>query len=553
MKKRARKSLFVCTGFLPLACQGAPDAFDAQQQQENETAVESPLSGNSNFPADHQCTIPTQMFRLAGIVGRAREVLEDPAMLLCLTQHGISGDNGIMRERILARMLENKTTDIRCRSLDDNIGAKGSIDISGESVTFNTKHLNDATSDNQLLGYLLHEVAHNKGFNHPNIQTRSDNAEYEYTVPEQLAFCGMAIDAGDFVADYGLGPVPDGKGPAHGELARAAQLAHVGGDGGSDFLSRCPNNKFARGISGAAGARIDRIALVCGTREGTEADTRAEYGGTGGTSFLAVCPTGSLVAGLVGYADSIVNMLQPLCKTIAEVRNGGGGWLSFWNGSRTGDYFERICPKGMAVRRVNGRAGALVDNMVIECENLDNGTHQAIEWLPALGTASGTNFVEQCPAGTVMTQLTGSSDNNVARLGGICHEVNRFGTGAGDTPHVRMKISGAQEPVLEAHGSYAGSGWTTTCGNTSEALVGVGVNLDGTNIQRIWGACAHAENWSDERLAKPSTHSTRAYGRDRGSIVVRECPREYFLAGLETYVDSSRVRQVEAICVRAEQ
>jgi hypothetical protein len=128
--------------------------------------------------------------------------------------------------------------------------------------------------------------------------------------------------------------------------------------------------------------------------------------------------------------------------------------------------------------------------------------------------------------------------------------VNRFGLG--DTPHVRMNL-GSELSVLESHGTYKGSPWATTCGNSSEALVGFGLNLDGTNVERIWGACAHAETWSDERNANAPTHSTAAHGRNRGTVTTRMCPRQYFLSGLETFTDSNKVRQIEGICVRAEQ
>jgi hypothetical protein len=554
MKYTVTSMLCGCAGLLAASCgQAGPDDPWAGAEDGELASSEAALSGNLDFPGDHQCLVPNEMVRIARASSIARARLEDPRMLLCLREHGISGDSGIMREQILQRMLENKTTTIRCRTLPDNVGAEGAVGISGESVTFNHKVLGGNTSDVVLAGYLLHEVAHNKGFDHPTVVNRSDSAEYEFTVPEQLSICSQAISNGSFVADYGFGPVPNAKGPSHGELTRAARLAHVGGDGGLPFISRCSSNKYARGVSGAAAGRLDRVALACGDRNGIGVDFRSEYGGSGGTPFQEVCSEGQLMTGIIGYADSVVSGIQVRCKTPAEINAGNGGrWNDNWNGSETGYLYERHCPKGQAVRRILGRSSTLVDNIVLECEKLDLGSQQGSEWTPPAGLETGSNFEERCPIGTVMTVLTGSNDNNVARLGGVCQAVDRFGQGAGGTPHVRMKI-GSEVGVLEAHGSFKGKAWTTTCGNTSEALIGFGVNLDGTNVERVWGVCAHAENWSDERNVAPSSHSTGAFGRDRGVITTRICPREYFLSGLETFVDANKVRQIEGICVRAEQ
>jgi hypothetical protein len=507
------------------------------------------LSGNANFPGDHQCLIPTEMVRLATAASTARARLEDPLMRRCLVEHGVSADSGIMVEEIMARMLENKTTTLRCRDLEDGVGAKGDIGISGESVTFDYGAF--AESDARLVYYMLHEVAHNKGFRHPNIQTRADSLEYEFTVPELLGICSEAIALGSMVPDYGFGPVPNAEGPSNGEFSRAARLAHIGLDGGEPFLSRCPSNKFARGFSGAAGGSIDRIALACGERNGTGVDFRSEYGGTGGTPFQAVCPEGNLMTGIIGHASNVVHSIQARCKTPAEINAGNGGrWDDVWRGSETGYLYERHCPKGMAVRRLHGRSSVLVDQIVLECEDIDLGSQQASAWTEPAGFRTGNHYLERCATGTVMTALTGSNNNNVARLGGVCQAVNRFGLG--DTPHVRMAI-GTELSVLESHGSFNGNAWATTCGNTSEALVGFGINLDGTNIERIWGACAHAETWSDERNLNPSTHATAAHGRNRGTVTTRICPREYFLSGFETFTDSNKVRHVEGVCVRAEQ
>jgi hypothetical protein len=551
MDRRCVSGLSVCASLFALSC-GQAGMEDDPSAGGGEIVTEgAELSGNSNFPADHQCSVPTEMFKLAEIAGIARQRLEDPLMSLCLREHGVSADSGIMVEEIMVRMLENKTTNFRCRNLPAHVGAEGAIGINGESVTFNHSSLNGTKSDSTLVYFLLHEIAHNKGFNHPNIVNRSESLEYEFTVPELLGMCSEAIALGALVPDYGFGPVPNAEGPAHGEFSRAVRLAHIGLDGGQPFISRCPNNKFARGFSGAAAGSLDRIALACGERNGTGVDFRSEYGGPGGAPFQAVCPNGNLMTGIIGYASNVVHGIQARCKTPAEINAGNGGrWDDAWNGSETGYLYERHCPKGMAVRRLHGRSGALVDNIVLECEDIDFGSQQASEWTAPAGLETGNHYEERCATGTVMTALTGSNDNNVARIGGVCQAVNRFGLG--DTPHVRMAI-GTELSVLESHGTFKGNAWPTTCGNTSEALVGFGVNLDGTNIERIWGVCAHAENWSDERHLNPATHATAAHGRDRGSITTRICPREYFLSGLETFTDSNKVRQIEGICVRAEQ
>jgi hypothetical protein len=77
---------------------------------------------------------------------------------------------------------------------------------------------------------------------------------------------------------------------------------------------RCDPNMVAVGITGRAGARVDRFTLLCGPFDEPERETRElrGIGGSGGTYYRARCSEGS-VAGFRGNAGAAVDAIGAIC------------------------------------------------------------------------------------------------------------------------------------------------------------------------------------------------------------------------------------------------
>jgi hypothetical protein len=78
---------------------------------------------------------------------------------------------------------------------------------------------------------------------------------------------------------------------------------------------RCPPGEVVVGVTGGAGAVIDRLTLLCGPAEdpSSQAVIGPSAGGSGGRYFRARCPRGALL-GLRGRAAANLDAVGPLCE-----------------------------------------------------------------------------------------------------------------------------------------------------------------------------------------------------------------------------------------------
>src|SRR4029078_13517641 len=86
------------------------------------------------------------------------------------------------------------------------------------------------------------------------------------------------------------------------------------------------------------------------------------------------------MVGMSGAAGDLVNKLAPICQAASNVAAAStAGYTSPTAvGTDTGSAFGRVCPPGMAVHRIYGRSGALVDRLRLECEKVNKGTSQIL-------------------------------------------------------------------------------------------------------------------------------------------------------------------------------
>lgn len=536
---------------LSIACEPLEEGADNPP-----TAVTASLSGNTTFTGDSRCFLGARDARVVAAIGEAGRLIRHADMPLCLMEHFMSGTRGWSPEAILRRMQDNVFTKAECRDVaDPDFGtalAEAPVGISGEMITFDNAYL-DGTSFTvgEAAPAVLHEIAHNKGFVHGTNGHLSD--EYSFTVPEVVRNCAAAIFAGRYVSPYGLGAVADSSGAARGQLGRGTMLAAAGSFNGSLGVTTCGNKQFARGLRGRnTSSTVTNLVMVCGDVAGGFWGHSPQVGAATGTTFNLDCGTGNILVGVQGYADSRVNDVAPLCKTAADANAGTGGvWAPGHAGVLTGDFYWRQCPNGMAVTKLHVRSSSGIDRLVLECERLTEGSTQAAVAMPVAGTAIGTPFRERCPAGSVMTALTGRSGSRLDRLGGMCRPVTKVVDSATGTRWV--KTSGSANAIhLEAYGGWGGDPWTTDACDDGKAMIGIDYRA-GSRIDRIRGVCADAVKWSDERgvVGAVPIQGMRLHGGTGGSDIRAECPREYFLQGWDLYTDGSANR-IEAFCIRAE-
>lgn len=144
-------------------------------------------------------------------------------------------------------------------------------------------------------------------------------------------------------------------------------VKRVGGDDGRLMFRReCPYGQALKGFAGRTGSVIDALVPVCapvapppGSR-GNRALERelAIIGGRGGKDATTLCPEPQLMVGLRGRAAEVIDALEPICEAgKAGARIGGEG----------GRDYERWCPAGWLAVGVTGRMGDYVESLSLTC------------------------------------------------------------------------------------------------------------------------------------------------------------------------------------------
>jgi hypothetical protein len=163
-----------------------------------------------------------------------------------------------------------------------------------------------------------------------------------------------------------------------------------GGGGGSAFNQPCPSGQFVTGILGRSGSRIDSFGVVCSVpalrtdRAASPyrysvgfqgATTVGPVGTSGGDPFRFDCPSNSVVMRVQGRSGARVDQVRVECYRWDVVQR-GTAWVavrsaitgaSNFQGGGGGSPFDHLCPENMALHRVSGRAGTELDQATAWC------------------------------------------------------------------------------------------------------------------------------------------------------------------------------------------
>lgn len=144
-------------------------------------------------------------------------------------------------------------------------------------------------------------------------------------------------------------------------------VKRVGGDDGRLMFRReCPYGQALKGFAGKTGSVVDALVPVCApvsappNSRGNRALERelAVVGGRGGKDAATTCPEPQLMVGLRGRAAEVIDALEPICEAgKAGVRIGGEG----------GRDYERWCPAGWLAVGITGRMGDYVEALSLTC------------------------------------------------------------------------------------------------------------------------------------------------------------------------------------------
>jgi len=528
--------------------------------------VEQALSGIVDFPQPRSgtsevlCTT-AQINTITAAATRARQHITSGAMVTCMREHYTTATNGDSVEEVIDRMkaalpAPDKTHSF-CALLEPAaLLAQAPVNVTDEDVDFDVDFLNaNATTAGvgKVASVLLHEVAHNKGYNHGLGEVPSNSSWYDFTINKQIEACSLSISNNTFESSYTDSPVPVGNGTPLRLFSRASLLSSVGGLGGQIFQVQCASQRFARGLVGRSGARIDQVGMSCTNAAGTLTPVNtALNGGTGGGPFTKDCGSGNLMVGMSGAADDLVNKLAPICQPASNVAAAStAGYTSPTAvGTDTGSAFGRVCPPGMAVHRIYGRSGALVDRLRLECEKVNKGTSQILASpnFPQTGNVTSTTafYRDYCPAGSVLRAMGGRGGAEVDRLSGVCGEILVSG-GQLTGPSFLAGLEGA--------GGFGGSYGTKEFCPVNQALIGITIST-GTGIASVTGQCANVSQWGNLQLAESQVTKSNldVLGLATATSTTDTCPRGTFLggwdagAGFTPNFNSDSVHTLKPVC-----
>ena len=505
-------------------------------------SAQSPLA---IFNLDNSCTVQQKV-----LIDAARTTVWIPnfvnnqggAFDACMRDAFISADKGLPVERILGIMREPYNTSIGCKQQSAALTCPGhwagcaswfspgsnSLNLSDEELCGNstgTPCPTPAAVGNAVIadiaGTIVHEVAHNKNFEHAPDPPPSEY-EYQLSVNEQLRAC-MEFLAPNLAR--------------RSSLSREVELAHIGGHGGggnnlsesfcgdafvtgllitSDTLVRgvqpqcnsvsggagfaaptigrlptgtgslCPAGWFVTGLIGNNGDQVDRIGVTCSLVrdiiKGTSSNApQSLFGGNGGLPFQRQCPPGMAIAGFQGRSGDALDQLRPVCRQI------GVGYLAVHKAAQIAGRTEGVdedlrCTGQGVMVGIYGRAGQLLDRIGGVCHStlaqtntslIDNGMeHPTAAGLEA--SPGGSSFEDQCTNGSAVVGFATRSGDSVDQLAAICAKLSTWAAGATNTDPVSTmscQTSGSPGPCL--HGGSGGSHSERLMCSATEFVVGL--------------------------------------------------------------------------------
>ena len=178
-------------------------------------------------------------------------------------------------------------------------------------------------------------------------------------------------------SNSGWNDVPDGVFSDIGYLCKfppppPTLIGPAGGFGGSPFAPvNCPAGSVVVGFAGRAGDDIDRTEIVCAPPPAlTPTSPLFVAGGFGGNDYgsALTCGAGEAVTGVFGgvqNGNGWIDYLGVTCTNLATAASHHTGTVGLNQG---GTPFTLSCPSGTTVTGVEGRQGALMDQISIRCQ-----------------------------------------------------------------------------------------------------------------------------------------------------------------------------------------
>jgi len=493
-----------------------------------------PLNGQVVF-VDSSCNVGIRPDKIRTAMRIAGEHLRTHFMEDCLRQAIISYTEHGFAEEILGRMRADMPTHVNCAEIN---GAQAPGNIADERLTLGNSFI-DSQNEQVMASVILHEVAHNKGYHHPtaaNVDPQRpiffDPEDNKHSVPEHLRICSHNISIGNF-------PTPP-NGIRRDALPLETTLAPTGRNGGGPFQINCPAGQKAFGVQlRDDDSRVTAVGLSCRPVGGSDiTDTVMAGAGSPETHTFNDCFEGEVLVGIHGRAGAVNDAAGPICARISDVR--AGIPTVFHDGQQGGSggfSTDRLCPLGMTVRAIKGKAGLFVDRLEVECQVLDRTEAVSERDIEAVGGSGGSATREKCPGRSALVALNFQTGARVDRLGGTCF---------------RVETSGATDDVfgnpihLPGHGGTGGilGQQNASCGLGS-VFVGLQIRADSTLIA-VGGRCANAAGWSN-----PSNNITPTnlsmHGGSGGTLRTPTCPRGEFMIGW-TIRAGNLVDSVQPIC-----
>jgi len=516
--------------------------------EESTGSVASATNGTINFDDGSCRPFGTTIIEtnLQAALTLARRQLDDPLMAGCMENAFLALNRHSFAERFLAEMRSPVKTVVRCEDLLSHTGRAMQVpaqpwptNLPPGTTEYVEADLGFAagSSTGDIAAVFLHELAHTKGFIHPN--EPQDNSptlgftnspDYQRSVPEQFLACSRNMSAGL--------AVPNGF--RRDLIGPSTTLAPVGGGGGEGYERLCPVG-VGTGLLMRASTVIDGVGLKCGFFE-------TQMAGGGNTSILNPnCLSSERLVGVMGSADSNgVTSLGCLCASTTSIQAGTRnesdlrlrGLLGAPNG--TSSAFRRWCPAGMVVRGLRGRAGASVNRLEVDCVRLNNVDAVNQQTLAQVGGNGGQSDLHKCAGSSAMTALYFQAGWDVDRLGAECSLIAKSAAGT------ESIVPGSEHRILvPAEGGLGGKVGREAC-PAGTALVGMDVWwTSGFAINGVRGYCANVTDWASG-IRLPTAMAGVA-GRQVASLHHRFCDTGQFITGW-TIRSGNLVDAITPIC-----
>jgi hypothetical protein len=435
MNAQLGRSLLVCTIVAGVgACEPGP--LGPEPVERRPAALNGTLSFGPGCSNDMRLLVQDAMdIDIAPIMLSA-----DSRFLDCLKDVHLTGGVTFQQEVtypewIMRRLKENMPTAIECADLNQASG-QAELGISQERLTLDRRFMTESVETFgwegarwRVSGVIMHEIGHNKGYQHPiqgtGILVANDNFD---SVPNRLNSCMLDLAPDSVLAEHNR---------QRSRLLREATLAPVGLENGQPLSAgstHCADFDFVTGLRGRSSGSIVALGLRCTPPEGSPHNFKGPFGGSGGTNFDLGCFDGELAVGLHGTADSVLNSVGMVCQSRSGVAQGSldGRFFDPTVGGTGGMVWSRTCPAHQALKAVRMRTGALVDRIELVC--YDPGitpiSHD-LQFMTAVGgggNSSSRLYFEHCSSRGLMMGVEANSGWAIDRLSATCEAVfRRFG------------------------------------------------------------------------------------------------------------------------------